>query len=222
LDDERSMAESAPINPYWMGATEVNWKTFGPFLDNASSKSVVSEQQAALIRRAIQSAPPGQRDRVAVGFISLSTARAFCDWINRAAATADPPRHYRLPTEREWEYACRAGNAGRFCYGNNARYARFFANCNGNVAPVHIVAQRMPNAYGLFDMHGGLWEWCDTPYPPELVTEPELAKRELWVYRGGAYYSPAVRCRSTQRNRGQADSWTDYHGFRLVMELLEL
>jgi formylglycine-generating enzyme required for sulfatase activity len=76
----------------------------------------------------------------------------------------------------------------------------------------------MPNAYGLFDMHGGLWEFTSTPYPKEFAPE-EVRSRELFVKRGGAYYNPARRCRSAQRNYATPDAADQYTGMRLVMEL---
>jgi formylglycine-generating enzyme required for sulfatase activity len=79
----------------------------------------------------------------------------------------------------------------------------------------------MPNAFGLFDMHGGVWEWCDTRFPPEFATDlnlTEAQKNRLYVIRGGAYYSPAVRCRSAQRNYCEDRLANQYLGFRIVME----
>ncbi|MBN1492445.1 MAG: SUMF1/EgtB/PvdO family nonheme iron enzyme, partial [Phycisphaerae bacterium] len=76
--------------------------------------------------------------------------------------------------------------------------------------------------FGLFDMHGGLWEWCDSRFPAEFVTDPRIspeARADLYVVRGGAYYSPAVRCRSAQRNYGDPRTPGMYWGFRIVMEL---
>jgi formylglycine-generating enzyme required for sulfatase activity len=71
----------------------------------------------------------------------------------------------------------------------------------------------MPNWYGLFDLHGGLWEW----------TESQQAGlgQTAFVYRGGAFYSPAVRCRCAQRNYGSPDIADSYRGLRLVLEFLE-
>jgi formylglycine-generating enzyme required for sulfatase activity len=157
----------------------------------------------------------------AVGWISLETARRFCAWLSARGSTASPPRRYRLPTEDEWEYACRASNPDRFCFGGSADYVPFFAHCNGGESCGPVVAQRMPNAFGLFDMHGGLWEWCNSSFPPEYVADPAVTaeqRRNLYVLRGGAYYSPAVRCRSAQRNYGDANTPGMYWGFRIVME----
>jgi formylglycine-generating enzyme required for sulfatase activity len=121
-----------------------------------------------------------------------------------------------VPTEDEWEYACRAGNPGRFCFGDLTDYARFFARCNGQTVDHHRVAQYMPNTFGLFDMHGGLWELTDSP------DSSAPANLEMFIQRGGAWYSPAVRCRSSQRNSvplRETDSTYGYNGLRLVMEL---
>ena len=126
-----------------------------------------------------------------------------------------------MPTEDEWEWACRGGNPGRFCYGDDAGYAPYFATCNGVVAESHTVGRHMPNWYGLFDMHGGLWEWTDSVLaparlPPHLE-HPQSVK--LFVLRGGAYNSPAVRCRSTQANASVESGINRYFGVRLVMEV---
>ena len=79
----------------------------------------------------------------------------------------------------------------------------------------------MPNWFGLHDMHGGLWEWTASRYPPELAAAQGIEHEELYVYRGGAYYSPAVRCRSAQRNYGAPDRAFDYTGLRVVMEFVQ-
>jgi formylglycine-generating enzyme required for sulfatase activity len=70
-------------------------------------------------------------------------------------------------------------------------------------------------------MHGGLWEWCDSPFPAEFVKDPAVspeAARSLYVIRGGAFYSPAVRCRSAQRNYCDVRAPNMYYGLRIVME----
>ena len=80
----------------------------------------------------------------------------------------------------------------------------------------------MPNWFGLSDMHGGLWEWCDTGYPAELVTDPSVSPQQaqnLYVVKGGALYSPAVRCRPAQRNYGELQTPAMYWSFRVVMEV---
>ncbi|MDM8007116.1 MAG: SUMF1/EgtB/PvdO family nonheme iron enzyme, partial [Phycisphaerae bacterium] len=153
--------------------------------------------------------------------VSLDLAQRYCEWLNSKAAGAGLPQRYELPTEAEWEWACRGGNTGRFCFGSSADYLKYFANCNGDMKS-HVVATRMPNWYGLFDMHGGVWEWTSDRYKPteeELSQFPEWKGKTLFAKRGGAFYSPAVRCRSAQRNCAEANSVDFYTGFRLVLKL---
>ena len=79
---------------------------------------------------------------------------------------------YRLPTEAEWEYACRAGSTTKFCHGDDenklANYAWFKPHSQGKPQPV---GQRLPNRWGLFDMHGNVWQWCNDWYSEAYYTE---------------------------------------------------
>ena len=131
-----------------------------------------------------------------------------------------PPHRYRLPNENEWEHACRGGSVGRFCYGDDTAFLQFFARAQGEATEFHRVAEFMPNPGGLFDMHGGLWETCDTEYPSEFLDKTHSPDATWIVQRGGAYHSPARRCRTTQRNYFAEASSYSYRGVRLVVEML--
>lgn len=218
VNDEDSPSEAMSISAFYLTTTEVTLSAFEPFLKDPASRGMIDDLAAQQVRDALASTMPEEAGRIAANWISLQTARAFCNWLNGKASESGTNRRYRLPTEEEWEFACRAGNSGRFCFGDDADYATYFANCQ-QVTTVHRVGERMPNWYGVFDMHGGLWERCESRYPAEFVDDPSHAAKELWVSRGGAFYSPAVRCRSAQRNYNTADAATQYSGFRLVMEL---
>jgi formylglycine-generating enzyme required for sulfatase activity/predicted Ser/Thr protein kinase len=218
--DEDRPLKGAVLAPRYTATTEVTWDSIQPFLDDPASADVFDEQVRGFLDKQLALVDPASTDRLAVGFFTLNMGRRFCEWLSARGAGQEPPRRYRIATEVEWEHAARGGSTGRFCYGDDARYARFFANCNGSPHP-HLAAMRMPNFFGLFDVHGGLWEWTDSRYPSELIADPYLIGKELWVYRGGAFYSPAVRCRSAQRNYAEASVATDYHGLRIVMELIE-
>ncbi len=224
LVDEEPPAQGAAIGAMHMSVTEVTlaalsnfWKDqWSPILANLPTEQ--REWFQKLFDGKFADLSPEQQATTAAGHVPLFMARMYCDWLNHRAESAVPKRRYRLPTEEEWEYACRAGNPGRYCFGDEAAYARYFAHCDGSLAAHHVVAQRMPNAFGLFDMHGGLWEFTESRYPPKFA-QPEDAKKELFVRKGGAYYSPAVRCRSAQRAYSTANAVDFYSGFRLVMEL---
>jgi formylglycine-generating enzyme required for sulfatase activity len=110
---------------------------------------------------------------------------------------------------------------GRFCFGDDPKFLPAFARCNGEVTNYHTTGEFLPNFYGLQDMHGGLWELTETRYPDELIGDSAPLDSRYWVIRGGAYYSPAVRCRSAQRNFSPEDIPFQYLGLRLVVELME-
>ncbi len=133
---------------------------------------------------------------------------------------------YRLPTEAEWEYACRAGSVGKYSFGDDEaelqRHAWFKANSQGK--PRHL-GQKQPNRWGLFEMHGNVWQWCHDWYgetyyeesPAENPRGPATAK--LRVLRGGAWDCTAEKLRSAYRHKefpvySDACFGADSYGFR--------
>ena len=128
---------------------------------------------------------------------------------------------YRLPTEAEWEYSCRAGSQSVYCFGNDldrlSRHAWFDKNSNGHT---HPVGQKKPNAWGLYDMHGNVWEWCQDwygSYPGKELTNPTGPIRGSHrVNRGGSWSSRSIHCRSPNRNKNIPIGRYCDVGFRLV------
>ena len=143
-----------------------------------------------------------------VTYVSFYDAERFCARLSERVG-----RKVRLPTEIEWEYACRAGSDGEYCFGDAneplGEHAWFAKNAFlTDQAHVHPVAGRKPNAWGLYDVHGNVWEWCYDeldPYGPNSI-------------RGGSWVSEARYCRAAFR--GQLDlAAANYDvGFRVVVE----
>jgi formylglycine-generating enzyme required for sulfatase activity len=132
---------------------------------------------------------------------------------------------YRLPTEAEWEYACRAGTTTRFSYGDDkgelhlGDYAWFARNSQ---SATHPVASRQPNPWGLYDMHGNVWEWCLDRWESSLLggsitNSPISADGTLRAARGGSWLYEAKACRSANRDDyGPSNRCSDV-GFRVVL-----
>ena len=225
LKDEEMPDEEVSIGSIYVSTTEVTMGALAPFYQATVDTGVFGER-GQYIQRDYELNSTEQISRAAARFLSLDLARRFCSWLNQQAEKSKSKHRYRLLTEDEWEYACRAENSSRYCYGDDPKYADYFAACNGNADAQYAVGRRMPNWFGLFDMHGGLWELCDSPYEREfldqnLQNDPRLEGKEIMVTKGGAFYSPAVRCRSSQRNHQVADDGQQYTGFRLVLERVD-
>ena len=162
---------------------------------------------------------------------SRSRAEGFEPCYNEETGACDfDDNGYRLPTEAEWEYACRAGNAGDYCFGDNPKsmnlYAWYAENANGKTQPV---GQKRPNAWGIYDMHGNVMEWCNDVYSQDyyansIETDPKgppETPKSKFVLRGGAWNREDKACRSSYRigeYPGQLDGCfgRDDIGFRCV------
>jgi formylglycine-generating enzyme required for sulfatase activity len=136
---------------------------------------------------------------------------------------------FRLPTEAEWEYACRAGttsafNDGSDCTqpeGKDPALGRLGWHGEGSDGKTHAVGEKTPNAWGLYDMHGNVWEWCADywadRYTPEAQTNPTGAKEGAWrVVRGGSCWNLSRWCRSAYRGRDVPGIRIGYQGFHLA------
>jgi len=131
---------------------------------------------------------------------------------------------YRLPTEAEWEYACRAGTTTEFSFGDHLselmEYAWLGNNSDGKT---HPVGQKELNAWGLYDMHGNVWEWVEDDWHKDYNGAPDAGR--AWideprgvgrVIRGGGWGSGAHDCRSAIRYGRTPDNRRDFFGFRLA------
>ncbi len=139
----------------------------------------------------------------------------------RLADAGRPGLEAHLPTEAEWEYACRAGSGGRFCFGDDESRLGEYAWFSGSAGDVtHRVGERKANEWGLFDMHGNVFEWCRdgyAAYPAGAVSDPAGPESaELGILRGGSFVYGASHCRSADRVPVSPDLRARYAGFRVA------
>lgn len=155
--------------------------------------------------------------------VTWDNATAWCDQLSRTEAVQ--PGCYRLLTEAEWEYTCRAGTKGRFCSGlKEGDMMRAGWSFSDSGRTTHPVGQKLANAWGIYDMHGNVWEWCsDSPrnYKTEAVADPAGDQKDiLRVIRGGGWYDDFNECRSANRGSVKRSSAGAYDvGFRVVREI---
>lgn len=156
-------------------------------------------------------------------YISWNDCQEFIRRLNQKERT----NKYRLPTEAEWEYACRAGSTTRFHFGESDSILGDYAWYKNNAWDVgekyaRTVAQKQPNAWGLYNMHGNVWEWCQDwyeNYPTGHITDPKgPSSGKSRVFRGGGWFSYAWDCRSAYRDWYSPDFRINYIGFRVARD----
>jgi formylglycine-generating enzyme required for sulfatase activity len=169
---------------------------------------------------------PGDTNRP-VEMVSWINATNYCaelTWQEESAGRLPPGWVYRLPTEAEWEYACRAGTTTRFSFGNDETYAQlgsyaWYSSNSGSTT--HPVGTKLPNPWGLYDMSGNVREWCwdwDGTYPGGSVTNPSGPDSGSFrVVRNGGWSNSGANCRSALRSSNYP-SYIYYNiGFRVVL-----
>ena len=183
--------------------------------------------------------------------VSWEDAQEFCQKLNQLTG-----KKYRLPTEAEWEYACRAGTQTRYYfgddqsllkeyawYGDNSgdsfldtikmwdadpNWENYYKKLMDNNCKTHPVGEKKLNNWGLYDMSGNVWEWCEDPWHDSYANKPENIKNNgntIWsssdisfrVLRGGSWNNNSRNCRSANRNRNNADVRNNNIGFRLAV-----
>lgn len=205
-DSPRFQRDEGPLTvveftrPYWLGQTEVTqeqWEAMG-----FAHKSYHSGKDLPVTN------------------ITWEQAMEFCRKLTkreRAAGRLPDGYAYTLPTEAQWEYACRAGEGGDYA-GELNELAWYSANSEGET---HAVAQKRPNAWGLYDMHGNVLEWCADwygGYAGGRRVDPQGAESgTVRVIRGGSWGYGPVFCRSAYRVRLRPDSRWVIVGFRVAL-----
>jgi len=154
-------------------------------------------------------------DDLPVERVSWNDAQEFCKKLQQLTKKA-----YRLPSEAEWEYACRAGTTGDYA-GELEEMAWYHDNSEGKT---HPVGQKQPNAFGLYDMHGNVWEWCEDVWHGNYKGAPydgsswlSEGDSSLHVLRGGSWFVNIYNCRSACRDYNRFDAFIFNFGFRVVV-----
>ena len=151
--------------------------------------------------------------------VSWNEAQTFCEKL-----TKQTNQTVRLPTEAEWEYCCRGGTFTEYssgdCESDLGRVAWYYGNGNNTT---HAVGQKEPNAFGLYDMHGNVWQWCqdwydENYYSKSIVENPSGPTQGTFrLLRGGSWYLGPVRCSSAHRGMDDPVNHIYYVGFRIVL-----
>jgi formylglycine-generating enzyme required for sulfatase activity len=142
----------------------------------------------------------------------------FCEELSKRIG-----QKVKLPTEAQWEYACRAGSTGKYCFGDDVSQLRNYAWYNGNSGDEpHPVGEKLANSWGLYDMHGNVCEWCEDVWHENYNGAP--TDGSAWLTGGeqhkrvrGGSWNDDDHCRSAYRNSYDENWWDISLGFRVVV-----
>jgi len=203
--DERPATNREVSRPFYLGLWEVTQSQY---------------EQVMGVNPSFACNPKGPVENV-----SWDDAQAFCRRLSALPSERAAGHLYRLPWEAEWEYAARAGSSGKWCCDDDdsqlGQYA-WYENNSGR--KTHLVGQKKPNLWGLFDMHGNVWEWCQDGYDSDYYAmapgiDPFSApdNSAIRVYRGGSCFSSDWYCRSAKRYADYPAARYFNLGFRVAL-----
>jgi len=214
-DDDEDPVHKVKVSPFWIGKTEVTWDEYEYY----AFRPVIEPRAVNIVEitRPSPSYEPydhgwGRGKSPAMG-ISLYAAKKYCEWLS--LKTGD---YYRLPTEAEWEFACRAGSSTAYSFGSDAEELEEYAWFNKNGGrKTNKVGLKRPNAFGLYDMHGNVWEFCTGYYDANyyktlkdknITVDPQGPEEGIDpVIRGGSWNDPPLELRSANRKAVPVEWW---------------
>jgi formylglycine-generating enzyme len=216
--ENENQAQVTVTNGFWLGQDEVT----------ETERQQVMQTTAWRGRGSVK-----EGDNYPATYVSWDDATKFCQKLTERERHADrlfADGRYRLLTEAQWEYACRAGSRSRFSFGDHdsdlGEYAWFNKNAlGGDERYAHLVGQKTANPWGSFDMHGNVWEWCRDRIANELPggRDPEVSTGSAYrVLRGGSWSDTADNCQSAYRGQGSPDFESYDLGFRVAEFVCEV
>jgi formylglycine-generating enzyme required for sulfatase activity len=202
-DWEKPAHEVTLTTPYYMAGHEVTQQQYQQVMMGANPSQFKGQN-------------------LPVETVSWNDAMKFCKNLSPSPHRGEGKFIVRLPTEAEWESACRAGTTTTYNTGDKEadldKAAWYFSNSKNTT---HPVGQKTPNAWGLYDMHGNVWEWCDdwyAPYTAAAVTDPHgPTEGQFRVLRGGSWDGISGFCRAAGRERSASVYQPYGTGFRVVV-----
>jgi formylglycine-generating enzyme required for sulfatase activity len=222
-NDDEGPQRTVEVEPFWMSRCEISWDVYDTWAEGMDmlrrdAIGFAKTPRDPLVDAVTKPTEPYTDMAFAMGkgsqpaiCMTDHAARTFCKWLS-----AKTGRYYRLPTEAEWEYACRAGTTTTYSFGDDAsqlgEYAWYADNSDGHY---HDVGQKLPNPWGLHDMHGNVAEWVLDQYTPDTYTKlTDKAKNPLIVplmeyprvVRGGGWDDEPKMLRSAVRE-GSSLEW---------------
>ena len=207
-DDDEGTQREVPVERFALGRTEVTFAQYDACVDAGGCAEPPDDEGW------------GRGERPVIN-VSWKDAQAYVDWLSQATGET-----YRLPSEAEWEYAARAGTTTRFAFGDELSSSQ--ANFRGNIGRTWEVGAGAANDWGLYDMHGNLWEWAEDCWHDSYEGAPEDASPWFQshdgdcsrrVVRGGSWVNRPGDLRSASRGRGERDIRDYYLGFRVARTL---
>lgn len=218
---EESPAHEVEVGDFWMGAYEITWDQYLLFSEQRNDEinnergdeiSMDVDGIASATTPYVDMSHGMGKEGYPVINVTQHAALTFCKWLS-----AKTGRFYRLPTEAEWEYACRAGSTTAYSFGDDTTLLDNYAwSKNNSAKKYHKVGLKNPNQYGLYDMHGNVAEWTMDQYAEDTYQKqadktninPWVAPQSLYprTVRGGSWQDHAVALRSSAR-RGSEARW---------------
>jgi formylglycine-generating enzyme required for sulfatase activity len=212
--DDETPQHLVSVRAFQLGRTEATLGQFKRFIQATGNTQLIDDD--------FKKSNDAQGDYVPVVQVSWYDAQAFVQWLNQSKPKSDRGV-YHLPSEAEWEYAARAGTRTRYHFGDGIDRLREYAWYDKNVGDrQRAVAGKKPNAFGLYDMHGNVWEWTEDCWHENYRGAP--VDGSVWqggdckrhVVRGGSWFDVPNYLRAAVRFGDRADKRINFDGFRVA------